>query len=615
MIMSTSLIDQDLQAQRDFLEQLEFDYDVVVGDAFVRGIRDLGYRNSARAVDELIDNAIQAGADKIAVCFGFGEESDAKPADIAVVDNGHGMDPPMLRLSVAWGGTHRENDRSGFGRYGWGLPSASVSMGMVFSIYSIVGGGQLHRVTMNLHAIARGEHSEGNKIRIPVPEPDQLPTWLTQAIAASLGSLDRGTAVVVSDLDKITWKTVNGLERNLLQHIGLMYRNFLRDITIFVNGKRVEPIDPLFITPGFRFYDLDEDRAEALEPLEFEVKDPATRKPQGRVKVRFSSMPATFARVDKMASPRARNNNNARLEIMSQNNGIIVLREGRQIDVVAQRPWLTVNNDDRYWGVEIDMPATLDEEMSITTSKQQIVLSERMWELLRQHGVLATIRELRSRYDDDTAQLKLKLARAAEDEEARRASEQAMKDAEKFTTRKPVQTRRKQERSQEALEQEVRRRAEESGVPAEQIQEKILSDAAENPFRVRQEKLPGAPFYRAQSLGGQRILWINTAHRFFNDVYASPDSTNRSRAALEVLLFAIAATELDANDERQMFYEMERGEWSGRLSAALRALEEIDSARDARLAQSDADERLDSGEAGALSDPAAAAPYTGEAAA
>ncbi len=601
--MSTSTVDQDLQAQRDYAtaqEQLHFDYDVVVGDAFVRGIRDLGYRDSARAIDELVDNAIQAGADKIVVSFGFSDASDAKPTDVAVIDNGHGMDPPMLRLSVIWGGTHRENDRTGFGRYGWGLPSSSVSMGMIFRVYSKVDGAPLHSVTVDLDAIARGEHSEGSKIRIPPPVPDELPAWAQPAVAKHIGPFEHGTAVVVSDLDKITWKTVNGLERNLLQHLGLIYRNFLRDVTIVVNGKRVEPIDPLFTTPGFRFYDLDADRAEALEPLEFEVNDPDTRKSQGRIKARFSYMPATFARKDKMASPRARGNNNARLEIMSQNNGIIVLREGRQIDVVSQRPWLTVNNDDRYWGVEMDIPATLDEEMSITTSKQQVVLSERMWELLRQHGVLAAIRDLRGRYDDDTARLKVERERAAEDEEAvRRASEQAMSDSEKFTTRKPVETARKRERNQEALDQEVQRRAEESGVSREQIQDQILSDAQENPFRVRQEKLPGAPFYRVQQLGGQRVLFLNTAHRFYVDVYAGPDSTPRSRAALEILLFAIGATELDASDERQAFYEMEKGAWSDRLTAALRALEEIDSARDARLAESDAEERRDSGEAAA----------------
>ena len=614
--MSTPTIDSDLQAQRDYAaaqEQLHFDYDVVVGDAFVRGIRDLGYRNSARAIDELIDNAIQAGADKIVVAFGYSEASDTKPTEIAVVDNGHGMDPPMLRLSVVWGGTHRENDRTGFGRYGWGLPSASVSMGRRFTVYSAVEGAPMHAVTMDLDAIARGEHSEGSKIRVPEPAPAGLPNWVTTALAQPvalidegasttqpLGHVDHGTAVVVSDIDKITWKTTTTLERHLLQHIGLMYRNFLLDVTVIVNGKRVEPIDPLFTTPGFRFYDLDSDRAEALEPLEFEVKDQTTREPLGRVKVRFSYMKPTFARKNKMASPRARNNNNARFEIMSENNGIIVLREGRQIDVVSKRGWLTVNNDDRYWGVEINMPATLDDDMSITTSKQQIVLSDRMWELLRQHGVLAAIRDLRRRYDDDTTQLKVKLEQAAEeDDDHRRASEQAMKEAEKFSTRKPVETARKLERSQEALEHEVNRRSQESGVAPEKIQEQILSDAAENPFRVRQETMPGAPFYRVQQIGGQRLLWLNTAHRFFNDIYAGPDTTNRSRAALEILLFAIGATELGANDERQMFYEMERGAWSERLSAALRALEEIDSARDARLAQSDADEREDSGEAAA----------------
>lgn len=174
-----------------------------------------------------------------------------------------------------------------------------------------------------------------------------------------------------------------------------------------------------------------------------------------------------------------------------------------------------------------------------------------------------------------------------------------MTDSEKFTTRKPVETARKSERNHEALEQEVKRRADESGVSREKIEEQILSDAQQNPFRVKQEKLPGAPFYRVQQLGGQRVLFINTAHRFYQDVYAGPDSTPRSRASLEILLFAIGATELDASDERQAFYESEKGAWSERLTAALRALEEIDSARDARLAQSDAEERRDSGEAAA----------------
>ena len=37
---------------------------VVVAGAFVRGMRDVGYRSSAFAINELIDNSYQAGASR-----------------------------------------------------------------------------------------------------------------------------------------------------------------------------------------------------------------------------------------------------------------------------------------------------------------------------------------------------------------------------------------------------------------------------------------------------------------------------------------------------------------------------------------------------------------------
>src|SRR5215475_5197924 len=40
---------------------------VVFADAFLRGMRDLGYKNPAWAMAEKIDNSIQAGADIVAV--------------------------------------------------------------------------------------------------------------------------------------------------------------------------------------------------------------------------------------------------------------------------------------------------------------------------------------------------------------------------------------------------------------------------------------------------------------------------------------------------------------------------------------------------------------------
>ncbi len=594
MTVANADISRDLAAQREYARKKVaegFDFGLTVADAFVRGIRDIGYRDTGRALDELIDNALQAEATKILVTFGFGPDSDAKPTAIAVGDNGHGMDPEMIRLSAIWGGTHRENDRTGFGRYGYGLPSSCVSQGQRFTVYSIVEGGSVHAVTLDLQDITEGKLTNSDTGRIVVPEaqPAELPAWLAAEVAERFGGeLEHGTAVVIEKLDpnRLSWKTKTALERHLLQGIGTTYRNFLRQTTIWVGGKRVDPIDPLFITPGFRFYDLDEDRAEALEGHSFGVKDAETRQSLGTIKVRYSFMPPTFARIDKTVE---RGKNNARLAVMSDHNGVIVLREGRQIDVVSQRPWLTVNNDDRYWGCEIDVPARLDEEMSITTSKQRVILSERIWNLLKEQGVLANIAALRRRYDEEKA--KARTAREQQESE-QRASEQAMAASEKFETEKTPDTPERRRKSKEAFNREVERRARLSGMPREEVERQLEVETTERPYRLETESMVGAPFFRVEQVGPQKVLYLNTTHRFYKDVYAGPDSSPRLRAGLEVVLFAIGACEIGAEGDRQTFYETERGAWSARLNTALAQLEKIDPAPEERAADGrpDADE-------------------------
>lgn len=582
-------ISADLERQREYVQQLElegFEFGLTIADAFVRGIRDIGYKDTSRSLDELIDNAIQAEARNILVLFGYGK-TDKKPESIAVVDDGHGMDPQMARLSAIWGGTHRENDRTGFGRYGYGLPSACVSMGERFQVFSRVAGEQLHAVTFDLDAIRKGTHSRGTSIVMPEAEPAELPAWLDKEIKKRLGpqGLEHGTVVLIDKLDRVKPKTTAALEPMLLQNFGVTYRNYLRHTGLFVNNKQVDPVDPLFITPGFRFYDLDEDRAEPLEAHSFDVRDPNTRKVTGTVRVRYSYMPPTFARADK-TKPGGSRNLNARFGIMDANNGLIITRQGRQIDVIPRGEHLKVNNDDRYWGCEIDMPATLDEEMSITTSKQQIVLSDRMWELLREHGVFQNIRALRKRYDDEKAK---DTARSEEDEALARSSEQAMAEAEKFRSRKPTETQEQRERSKRLFDLEVERRARASGLPPEEIEPQLEAEAEKRPYKVEDESMPGAPFFRVEPRGGQKVLYLNTAHTFYQKVYAGPESTPRLRAALEVLLFVIGAAELDADGEKKTFYEIERGVWSQDLHAALTTLERIDSARDTFERREDAD--------------------------
>lgn len=76
-----------LAAQRAYTKQNggRSKFGLMVPEAFVRGIRDLGYRSNGDAVAELIDNAIQAYADRIDVLFGYdGAASNKKPVQLAI---------------------------------------------------------------------------------------------------------------------------------------------------------------------------------------------------------------------------------------------------------------------------------------------------------------------------------------------------------------------------------------------------------------------------------------------------------------------------------------------------------------------------------------------------
>ena len=262
-----------LSRQREYVDnggQREIELGLVVPEAFVRGIRHIGYKSNVEALAELIDNSIQAYADRIDLVLGYADgASSVKPNQLAVIDNGHGMDPGMLRLAMMWGGTHRENDRNGLGRFGYGLPCATVSMGRRFTIYSKLKGGSCYSVSLDLDLLDNGSYQiDGLKIAIPAAQPAALPWFVVDAIERNHPQgWESGTVVVIDKLDRLDWVTATGLRRNLLRHFGVTYHKLLTATAIHVDGEEVRPIDPLFLDPEGEFHALDQDRAQALDPL------------------------------------------------------------------------------------------------------------------------------------------------------------------------------------------------------------------------------------------------------------------------------------------------------------------------------------------------------------
>ena len=153
---------------------------LVFADAFLRGMRDIGYKDTGWAMCEEVDNSVQAGATLIAVRFGYAEanKTKVKPDLLALIDNGVGMIPGMISYAVRWGGTDREDSRKGFGRYGYGLPSSAVSFCKVYTVFSKVEGGEWHAVRVDIDELAAAANDIEETNRLLQPQEQEPPAWV-----------------------------------------------------------------------------------------------------------------------------------------------------------------------------------------------------------------------------------------------------------------------------------------------------------------------------------------------------------------------------------------------------------------------------------------------------
>lgn len=558
---------------------------LVFADAFLRGMRDIGYKDSGWALCEEVDNSVQAGATLIGVRFGYqrANKSKAKPDSIAVIDNGVGMIPKMISYAVRWGGTDREDDRKGFGRYGYGLPSSAVSFCKVYTVYSKVKGDAWHAVKVDIDALADAANDVEKTNELLTPQQLEPPRWVIEGSAQiDVRGFESGTIIVHENLDRISWKTSSALKSKLLQRFGVNYRHWLPSPKIVVDDALVEPVDPLFLMENGRFVDATSVRARKIEARAFEVETSAGGK--GLIKVRASYLPPNFQLdppdqpISKEGGLRGSKRHQGRFEIMRDYNGILVCREGRQIDCVSPS-WTRFQNMDRNVKIEIDFDPSLDEYFGITTSKQRIEIDDVLWDKLQSVGggnLRRLVDDIRKERDKDLANLKGK-----EDSEsgkaAPRPSEVVMADTEKFKARPDKPSDTKKAKAREALEAAATKESEVSGRPRDTVLKDLEERTTSRRFQVEFQAIPEGPFYRPTRLGEQKRVIINTLHPFYLKVY---DASPETKAALEVLLLVLGEAELEAEGEFESFYRSARLQWSERLHHALNELRPDEDMRD-----------------------------------
>lgn len=557
---------------------------VVFQDAFIRGMRDIGYKDPAWAIAEMIDNSVQASAQRVEIRFGFDAQnkSQAKNPDaIAVIDDGAGMIPEMISYAVRWGGTDREDDRHGFGRFGYGLPSSAVSIACRYTVYSKTKTDDWYSVTVDLQELAAASSDPGRTNELLTPKPATLPMWLLSADKNSIdvGELASGTIVVLENLDRLKkmpgWILVSALKSKFLKHFGLIYRHWIPEKQFIVDGDSCKAVDPLFLLPHARLYEETSVIAKRISTSSFEVEVP--EKGTGMVRIRAALLPPNFgwATPEDLASGSKKNQRYKQVLDQKEGlNGLIICREGRQIDV-AQPNWTRFGNNDVYVKIEIDFDPILDEAFGVTTSKQQIIIEEQMLEKLKAPGkaggnLKALIAEMRSEWKALNEVLDAAVKSLATKEEFRLPSAEAMATAEKMKTKTPHISDEKREEAEKNLIAKVQEEVKATGKPVEEVQKLLAESMKRRPWDIEFKAIEEGPFYIPKRLGEQKRIIINAAHPFYSRVY---DQADNVRSAIEVMLFVLADGEIDADGNTLQFYRKARNDWSELLRIALESLE------------------------------------------
>ena len=582
----------------------------------LEALRETGYKNTAYAISELIDNSIDANASDIHLIAKEEHMPHARGrhkyhiTEIGVIDNGKGFSEDKLDdcLSIGYGTKSDEGEnKDSIGKFGYGLKGGSISQCRRFEVYTWKNRSDVKYCYMDLDEIKAGDPY------IPPVQNRDLPKHF-QPLAD-----ETGTLIVWKELDEVDYKTTEGLFGTMLEDLSRIFRNFLdddngygkkRNITMRAvdeNGKQkgdaivLKANDPTYLLKPNTLPDVNKGDVEGDHVLSnratnsvFEKykKDVQYRDKYGELQQTEIEFIFTIADTEIQALG---GNSSVGVHYGKNNNGVSFMRACREIEQSPKQIAGITDSDPRHrwWGAEVRFTRELDKLFGVDAAKQRIrnikkinpdlmdqykesALGDEQSDLIKRLNLLIHT-EVGKQAKKMMAQITSRKAGTGGskgDDERDSPQKVINDDLKRKGTLKDAKSQKEAElkdintKTEEAI---ARIKANQPNITDEELKEKAKEFLEQ---LITFDKKPFGEFGQFIDLkyvGNSLEVVINTEHAFFKEYYDAFEqdlTTQQPHEALKIILqgYAVAEDKLNYLDPENRIFARLRDEW-GRFVA------------------------------------------------
>ncbi|HVY88401.1 MAG TPA: ATP-binding protein [Hyphomonadaceae bacterium] len=286
-----------------------------LAQTFVQSLRDVGYNSTTSALQEHVDNAIEAGASQIRIFFRQTGKRGNFQTDVMVYDNGRGMPPNVLKVATSFGGSLSFGNRTAIGRFGMGMKTAALSMSSVMELYSWQEPKAVYSMILDTHAIGK---ERANVIELPDPKfsdnlPPEIATFFSRPMSFPKDKTDQnllageddadlwnrlgahGTIVYMPECDRLSYATDRKLVEHATKEMARVYRRAISGgLSLYVNNRRVEAFDPTHAMASARHARVEGLKAKTsrlVDKKEVEIPLADSKAETGKAVVKIYALP------------------------------------------------------------------------------------------------------------------------------------------------------------------------------------------------------------------------------------------------------------------------------------------------------------------------------------